>query len=142
MRDDQIRLSRRAMIRQSVQATAWLALAANCAPLFAAPDKRRFRIGACDWSIGKMGDPGAFDVAKQIGLDGVQVSLGTAADDMHLRKPEVQWRYKDAAKQAGLQVSSLAIGELNKIPYKSNARTVPWGTRRTSAPPARWRRRA
>ena len=90
------------MIRQSVQATAWLTFAANCAPLFAVPDKRRFRLGACDWSIGKMGDPGALDVAKQIGLDGVMVSLGTAADDMHLRKLEVQQQYKDAAKQTGL----------------------------------------
>src|SRR5664280_3079668 len=113
MRDDKIRLSRRAMVRQSVQATAWLALAANCAPLFAAADKRRFRLGACDWSIGKMGDPGAFEVAKEIGLDGVQVSLGTAADDMRLRKPDVRQQFKEAAKKAGLQVASLAIGELN-----------------------------
>ena len=126
MRNGKIRLSRRAMIRQSAQATAWLALAANCAPLFAAPDKRRFRIGACDWSIGKMGSPAAFEVAKQIGLDGVQVSLGTAADDMHLRKPEVQQQYKEAAKKAGLEMASLAIGELNDIPYKSDPRTVQW----------------
>ena len=114
------------MIRRSVQATAWLALAANCAPLFAAPDKRRFRLGACDWSIEKMGDPGAFEVAKQIGLDGVMVSLGTVADDLHLRQPEVQQQYKDAAKKTGLAVSSLAIGELNNIPYKSDPRTVQW----------------
>src|SRR5512135_1449039 len=117
MRHDDIRLSRRAMIRQSVRATAWLALAANCAPLIAAPDKRRFRIGACDWSIGKMSDPTAFDVAKQIGLDGVQVSLGTAANDMHLRKPDVQRQYTDAVRKTGLEVASLAIGELNSIPY-------------------------
>ena len=103
------------MIRQSVQTTAWLAFAANCAPLFAAADKRRFKLGACDWSIGKMGDPGAFEVAKEIGLDGVQVSLGTAADDMRLRKPEVQQQFKEAAKKTGLQVSSLAIGELSAV---------------------------
>jgi sugar phosphate isomerase/epimerase len=114
------------MIRQSVQTTAWLALAANCAPLFAAPDKRRFRIGACDWSIGKMGSTGAFEVAKQIGIDGVQVSLGTVANDMHLRTPEVQQQYRDAVRVAGLDVASLAIGELNNIPYKSDPRTVPW----------------
>ena len=113
-------------MRQTIQVTAWLALASNCAPLFAAPDKRRFRIGACDWSIGKAGDPGAFDVAKQIGLDGVQVSLGTAADDMHLRKPEVQQQYREAAKKTGLEVASLAIAELNDIPYKSDSRTVQW----------------
>jgi len=114
------------MIRQSVQATAALALAASYAPLFAVPAKRRFKIGACDWSIGKMGDPAAFDVAKEIGLDGVQVSLGTVADDLHLRKPEVQQQYKEAAAKTGLAVASLAIGELNRIPYKSDPRTVEW----------------
>ncbi len=122
----QDRLTRREMIRQSVKAAAWVTLAAHCAPLFAAADKRRFRLGACDWSIGKMGNPGAFELAREIGLDGVQVSLGTAADDMRLRKPEVQQRYKDAARHSGLQVASLAIGELNSIPYKSDPRTVQW----------------
>lgn len=126
MRNYQMKLSRREMIRLSAQATAGLALAANCAPLFAATETRRFKIGACDWSIGKMGDPGAFEVAKQIGLDGVQVSLGTAGDDMHLRKPELQQEYKAAAAKVGLEVASLAIGELNGIPYKSDPRTVQW----------------
>lgn len=88
--------------------------------------QRRFRIGACDWSIGKMGDPGAFAVAKEIGLDGVQVSLGTAQNDMRLRQAAVQDEYKAAAKKVGLEVSSLAIGELNSIPYKSDPRTVEW----------------
>ena len=86
----------------------------------------RFKIGACDWSIGKMADPAAFDVAKQIGLDGVQVSLGTVDDDMHLRRPEIQQQYKDAAKRTGLEILSLAIGELNNIPYKSDPRTIAW----------------
>jgi sugar phosphate isomerase/epimerase len=119
-------LSRRAMLRQSSRAAAWLALAANCAPLFAAASKRRFKIGACDWSIGRMGDPAAFEVAKQIGLEGVQVSLGTVANDMRLRQAEVQQQYKAAARQAGLEVASLAIGELNSVPYKSDPRTVAW----------------
>jgi sugar phosphate isomerase/epimerase len=103
-----------------------LTFVTNCAPLFAAPQKRRFRIGACDWSIGKMGDPAAFQVAKEIGLDGVQVSLGTAANDMQLRKPEVQAQYQEAAQKAGLEIASLAIGELNTIPYKSDPRTIAW----------------
>ena len=33
-----------------------------------------------------MADPAAFEVARQFGLDGVQVSLGTLAGDMHLRR--------------------------------------------------------
>jgi L-ribulose-5-phosphate 3-epimerase len=126
MRDHNIRFSRREMIRQSVQATAWLAVAANWAPLCAAPDKRRFRLGVCDFSIDKWGDPAGFEVAKQIGLDGVQVSLGSAADDMRLRKPEVQQQFKEAAKQTGLEVASLHIAQLLDIPYKSDPRAVQW----------------
>lgn len=121
-----LRLSRRQLFRQSAHAAAWLALAANFQPLFASPSNRRFKIGSCDWSLGKMGDPAAFDVARQCGLDGVQVSLGTAANDMRLRQPAVQQQYKDAAKRTGLRVSSLAIGELNEVPYKSDPRTIAW----------------
>ena len=126
MNNPQIQLSRRDMIRHSVHATAWLALAANCAPLLAAPGKRRFRIGACDWSIGKTGDPAAFAVAKEVGLDGLQVSLGTVANDLHLRKPEVQQQYQEATRNTGLEVASLAIAELNSVPYKSDPRTAQW----------------
>lgn len=58
-------------------------------PIWAANDrfvKPKIRIGACDWSIGKASDPAAFELAKEIGLDGVQVSLGNVANNMHLRQ--------------------------------------------------------
>jgi L-ribulose-5-phosphate 3-epimerase len=120
-----VQISRRKMLRASVRATAALSMASSFAPLLAG-QSRRFKIGACDWSIGKMDDPGAFDLARQIGLDGVQVSMGTNANHMHLRQPEVQGKFKAAAKAAGLEVASLAIGELNSIPYKSDPRTIDW----------------
>ncbi len=95
-------------------------------PLLAAADQRRFKIGACDWSIGKMCDPEAMAVGKEIGLDGVQISLGTVANDMQLRQPAVQEKYRVASKETGVEVASLAIGELNNIPYKSDERTIGW----------------
>lgn len=119
-------LNRRAFFTRSAQAATALAFSPALSPLFAAPGERRFRIGACDWSIGKMATPDAFAVAKEIGLDGVQVSLGTEKDDMHLRQPAVQQAYRDAAKKSGLAVASLAIGELNNIPYKKDPRTIQW----------------
>ena len=119
-------ITRRQMLSDAAKAATVLTLSSPLAPLFAAPDQRRFRIGACDWSIGKMADPAAFAVAKQIGLDGVQVSLGTVANDMQLRKADLQQAYRAAAKQAGLEIASLAIGELNTVPYKSDPRTVAW----------------
>src|SRR5262249_24990036 len=101
--DARLNLSRRDFFGRSVRAAAVSALSAAYYPLLAASDGRRFKIGACEWSIGKMGDPAVFDVAKQIGLDGVQVSLGTAANDMQLRKPAVQQQYRDAANKVRLQ---------------------------------------
>lgn len=114
------------MLSDTALATAAFTSAPSLAPLFAAPRDRRFKIGACDWSLGKQNDPAAFEVAKSIGLDGVQVSLGNVANDMHLRRAEVQQQYRDAAKKAGLAVASLAIGELNSVPYKSDPRTIRW----------------
>jgi len=107
-------------------AGALAVLAGNLTPLFAAPQKRRFKLGACDWSLGKMCEPSAFPLAKEIGLDGVQVSMGTEANGMSLCKAEVQKQYKEVARATGLEIASLAIGELNHIPYKSDPRTVQW----------------
>lgn len=86
----------------------------------------RFRIGACDWSIGKTADVAAFEVARQIGLDGVQVSLNTAAKPQHLQQPAVQRAYLDAARQTGVAIGGLAIGALNDVPYKSDPQTEAW----------------
>ena len=65
-------------------------------------------------------------MAKGIGLDGVQVSFGNVANDMHMRKAEVQQQYKDAVNKTGMEIASLAIGEMNSIPYKSDPRTIEW----------------
>lgn len=119
-------LSRRSFLtRTAGTAVAWAA-AAPLAPLRAAPASRRFRIGACDWSLGKMATTEAFAVAREIGLDGVQVSLGTEKDNMHLRQAAVQQAYREAARQSGLAIASLALGELNNIPFKSDPRTIEW----------------
>ncbi len=86
----------------------------------------RFRIGACDWSLGQQARLEAFDVAKRLGLDGVQISYNSALDEAHLSKPDVRQAVKAAAKRTGVAVASLAIGRLNEVPYKSEPRTEEW----------------
>ena len=88
--------------------------------------RKKLRIGACDWSLAKSSDIGAFEVAKQIGLEGIQVNLGSEANNMHLRQPERQKLYHTEARKTGVRIASLAIGELNKVPYKSDPRTDEW----------------
>jgi len=119
-------LSRRSAIRRTALLATSLGISPRLATALSETSDRDFKIGACDWSIGARATTKAFEVAKEIGLDGVQVSLNTAEDEMHLRKPEVQKEYLASAKKTDVAIASLAIGTLNQIPYKSDPRTVAW----------------
>lgn len=116
--------SRREMIRNSALLMGAAGLQNH--PLMDFIRKNKFRIGACDWSLGKTSDVSGLQLAKDIGLDGLQVSLGTLKNGMHLRKKEVQQSYLELSKKTGVRISSLGIGELNQVPYKSDPRTEEW----------------
>jgi sugar phosphate isomerase/epimerase len=115
--------------RQLLKGAALLAAFTNASVLnnlFAADTKMKFRIGACDWSLGKDSDIAAFDMAKQIGLEGIMVNMGSVKNNLHLRNKKVQDDYLAASKKTGIQISSIAIGELNNVPFKSDPRTEKW----------------
>lgn len=86
----------------------------------------RFSIGACDWSLGMRGKPAAFEIARKLGLDGVQISMGDVDNDLHLRRKDVQDAYRGAAAAAGLRIGGIALDVMNRVPYKSDPRTVDW----------------
>jgi sugar phosphate isomerase/epimerase len=86
----------------------------------------RFSIGACDWSLGLRGKTEALALAKQLGLDGVQVSMGSLADDLHLRRSDVQRAYREAADAHGVGLGGIALDVMNQVPYKSDERTEQW----------------
>jgi L-ribulose-5-phosphate 3-epimerase len=125
MTDPFAKSTRREMICRTMGIGAMLTLGSSFCPLFAAPGGRGFKIGAPEWSLRKT-DPSCFDVAKEIGLDGVQVDLGNLTNHLHLRQPAVQQAYLAAARRTGLEVASLALAELNSIPLKSDPRATIW----------------
>jgi len=87
---------------------------------------RRFKIGACDWSLRQRNRLQAFHVAAEIGLDGVEVSFGEPGVENDLRDETVRQAYQAAAQERGLEISSLAMGVLNRIPYAVVPRTERW----------------
>jgi len=102
-------------------------LAISPALLCLANDRqRRFKIGACDWSIGRGGQLGALELAKQIGLDGVQVSFGQPGGEFDLRSEAIRRQYEQAAAEHGVEIASLAMGVLNSIPYASDKDAERW----------------
>jgi len=85
-----------------------------------------FKIGVVDWKIGKTGDPGSFAVAKKFGLDGVQVSLAPEKDHIPLMQKAVQKKFLNESKKHNVAITSLAIGALNGVPYKSSPVAEKW----------------
>jgi len=126
-------ITRREMLLGSAGAIAGIAFLSSCTPESQKSNccgkvsrPEGFKIGACDWSLGKRSDVEAMRVAKELNLDGVQISLGTYGNKMNLRKPEIQQAYFDACKKYDVEVGSIAIGELNNYPYKSDALAEEW----------------
>lgn len=119
-------LTRRQMLARTTKAVFALGALSPLAPLLAEAKSRRFKIGACDWSMGHAASIKAFELAREIGLDGVQVSLGVTGDEMKLGTPETQRLFKQAQRDSGVEIASMAIGELNKVPYKSDPHAETW----------------
>src|SRR5919201_3949118 len=113
-----MRLNRRDFVKRA----AAVAAVPHLAPA-ETPPALPIRIGMTDWNLGKRGDVAKVALARQIGLDGIQVSLTFPTDDSpHLRDPKVQSQFKQAALENGIQICSLAIGSPGKsrLPLHTN----------------------
>jgi sugar phosphate isomerase/epimerase len=115
------------MMVGAARAAAGLAVTCSCAPLI---EKEKapagFKLAVCDWTIGKKTDPGSFEVAKRIGLDGVQVDFGSGENSLPLFDEELQDKILKEARKHKIQIPSLAMGVLNNVPYKSDIRAERW----------------
>jgi L-ribulose-5-phosphate 3-epimerase len=74
------------------------------------------RIGMTDWNLGRRGDITKIALAREIGLDGIQVSVQYPTDGSPtLRDPATQADFKRTALDNGIQICSLAIGSPGKL---------------------------
>lgn len=88
-----------------------------------APAPVPLRIGMTDWNLGQRGDITKIALAREIGLDGIQVSLQFPEDgSLHLRDRKTQAAFKQSALDNGVQICSLAIGSPGKarLPLHTN----------------------
>jgi L-ribulose-5-phosphate 3-epimerase len=83
----------------------------------------RVRVGMTDWNLGQRGDITKITLAREIGLDGIQVSVQYPTDGKPtLRDAATQAAFKRAALDNGIQICSLAIGNPGKsrLPMHTN----------------------
>jgi L-ribulose-5-phosphate 3-epimerase len=102
-------MTRRDFVKQATLAAAIPAI------VRAQPAPPPLRIGMTDWNLGQRGDITKIALAREIGLDGIQVSLQFPPDgSLALRDPGTQAAFRRAALENGIQICSLAIGSPGK----------------------------
>jgi L-ribulose-5-phosphate 3-epimerase len=121
-----MKISRRTFLRYSAAGTAGLVLARyGLDRIVFAEESGRYRLGACDWSLQKA-EPAALNLAKVIGLDGVEVSAGEPADTLRIADPAYRQAYREKMAETGVTVASVAMGFLNQAPLASDPRGPAW----------------
>jgi len=86
----------------------------------------KFKVGVTDWNLKQEGKPAAVALAKQIGFDGVQVSIGRGTDSLPLSDPALQQTYLAESKRVGLPLASLCLEVLHRNYLKSDPLGQRW----------------
>jgi L-ribulose-5-phosphate 3-epimerase len=106
--------------------TVLLAATAALAPasrLLAAGQK--LKIGVTDWNLKREGQPSALELGKDLGFDGVEVSLGRK-NGLALSDPAIQQQYIDAAKKHKIAIAGTCLDILHVNYLKSDPLGKKW----------------
>jgi L-ribulose-5-phosphate 3-epimerase len=93
---------------------------------FARPIKVKFKIGAPDWNLRQEAKVESIALAKKLGFDGVQISLGIGKDALPLSDPATQKSFLNESKRVGLPLASICINALHRNILKSDALGQRW----------------
>src|SRR2546430_183417 len=76
-------------------------------------NNQRYKIAACDWMMLKRQKLGAFKLAKDCGLDGIEVDMGGLGKretfESQLVDPKVRQQFLDASRDTAIEISSIAM---------------------------------
>jgi L-ribulose-5-phosphate 3-epimerase len=86
----------------------------------------RFKVGAPDWNLKQEGKVESIALAKRIGFDGVQVSLGVGDKGLPLSDPALQQRFLAESKRVDLPLASVCLEILHKNGLKSDPLGQRW----------------
>ena len=116
-------LTRRKFIELGVSAT----VAASTLPAFAAQSKVKFKVGVTDWNLKEEDKVESIALAKSLGFDGVQVSIGKVTEDkLPLSDPALQKIFLDESKRVDLPIESLCLEMLHRNYLKSDPMGQRW----------------
>jgi sugar phosphate isomerase/epimerase len=108
--------TRRSFLQHSAAALAGTALWPQ---LLSAAPNAKLRIGARNFGSN-------FVAAKRAGMDGLEIGVGGAAEQLSVVNPAERQKFKDGMKATGLAVCSLSLDLLNSHPLFSDPKAPAW----------------
>lgn len=110
--------------RHFIQTGAAAALVgAQSLSAYAASKGVKFKVGVTDWNLRLTAKPESVALAKKIGFDGVQISIGR---NMELKDPALQKAFLDESKKLGFPIASLCLDILHVNGLKSDPLGAKW----------------
>ena len=77
---------------------------------------QKYKVGVCDWMILKRQKLGEFDLARQIGCDGVEMDMGGLGQremfDNKMRDNQEAQHFKHVADSLGIEIGAIAMSGL------------------------------
>lgn len=98
-----------------------------CLEAMAEPNSaHQYKIGIVDWHINAKGDPKAFQIASEAGLDGIQLSYIPNSEKHDLMKKEVRQNFLDESAKHNVAINSMAMGIFNPMPFATTPDAEKW----------------
>lgn len=86
----------------------------------------RMKVGVTDWNLRQTAKIEAVALAKKIGFDGVEISLGRGNDNLPVANPDVQRQYLEESKRHKLPIASTCLDILHRNYLKNDPLGQRW----------------
>ena len=96
------------------------------AAVLGAAKPARFKVGVTDWNLKVEGKPESVALAKRLGFDGVQISIGVGTDRLPLSDPALQQQFLAESEREGLPLASVCLNVLHRNILKSDSLGQRW----------------
>jgi L-ribulose-5-phosphate 3-epimerase len=112
-----MRSSRRNFLRLGAATAVSAAITGRSLIAYAQEKGVKFKVGVTDWNLRQTAKVESVALAKRIGFDGVQISIGR---QMQLKEPALQRAYLDESKRAQFPIASVCLDILHVNGLKSD----------------------
>jgi L-ribulose-5-phosphate 3-epimerase len=115
--------TRRSFLRSGAATAVSVALSGRSLIAYAQEKGVKFKVGVTDWNLRQTAKVESVALAKRIGFDGVQISIGR---QMQLKEPALQQGFLDESKRAQFPIASVCLDILHVNGLKSDTLGRRW----------------